>query len=40
MRPVWPALTRFYGIKPWEIDLLTSGEIEAYVAGLPRREEV
>lgn len=31
MRPLWPALTRFYGLKPWEVDLLTSGEVDEYI---------
>lgn len=32
----WPALTVVYGLKPWEADLLTTGEIGQYVEDLPK----
>jgi hypothetical protein len=27
----WPALTRFYGLFPWDVDRLTADELAQYV---------
>lgn len=31
LRRSWPALTRFYGIKPWETPLFAPEELDEYV---------
>jgi hypothetical protein len=34
---LWPALSRVYGLHPWDVDLLTLAELHAYdddLAGL------
>jgi hypothetical protein len=27
----WPALTRFYGLHPWDVERLTSDELNEYL---------
>lgn len=28
----WPALTRYYGLRPWDVDLLTIDELNEYLS--------
>lgn len=32
--PAWPALSRVYGLHPWDVERLTPDEIRAYLADL------
>lgn len=34
LRSQLPAITSFYGFKPWELDRLTDGELNEYVTQL------
>lgn len=34
LRHVWPELAHFFGVRPWEIDDLTMGEIDEMLARL------
>lgn len=31
LREQLPALTRFYGLKPWDVERLTFGELDQYM---------
>jgi hypothetical protein len=31
MLTMWPAFTRLFGIRPWELELLTPAELGQYV---------
>lgn len=30
----WPALSRFFGLKPWDVERLTLVELNAYLVAL------
>lgn len=34
LRATLPALSRHFGIRPWEVDLMTYGEITVYLHAL------
>lgn len=34
MLRAWPALSRVYGLRPWEVELLTPDEVRAYLDDL------
>lgn len=38
-RRLLPALTRFYDIKPWDLDDMPYGEVLEYIAQLPLTDE-
>ena len=35
-----PALTVFYGLRPWEVEMLTLDELDEYLAALDEYEQV
>lgn len=39
LRDALPVLSHWFGIRPWEIDLLTFGEIEVYIRALEKINE-
>lgn len=32
--PVWPALSKHYGLHPWDVDRLSAAEMNQYLDGL------
>lgn len=32
--PAWPALSRVYGLHPWDVERLTPDELRAYLGAL------
>ena len=35
----WPLLTETFGIRPWELRLLTAEELDAYVTWISERQK-
>lgn len=40
LRHVWPELAHFFGVRPWEIDDLTMGEIDEMLARLRKLPQI